>query len=150
MPSVPVKSSIIIERFIDDVFDYLVSPEFWRTGGLEIEAPLDQGSVVKTNQKAGPFNVEVTIEVMNYARPYRLGVRVMGGEVGHKSRRRGPEPLEQEYELQSAPAGARVTLTHRQKFRHPLVAPVALVLSPLLWFGLRRGMRKLKAQIESA
>ena len=118
-----IEETVLIKRPIDEVFDFVSSPEnvrLWQPGVLESrqtsEGPMGVGATyVEARQSLGR-RMESTSEVTRYEPNVKLG-----------SSTSGPVPFEGEYTFESAPSGTRLTFVARAaaggffKLAEPLV-----------------------------
>jgi carbon monoxide dehydrogenase subunit G len=104
-----VKGSIVVHRNIEDVFDFLRSPENlidkermdWVN--FDADGAVGGNSTFNANFKIGPVTRTAKYEVSVYEPPYKLGLLIKGLEPPPVP------PMEDVIELKAAPGGTRLT-----------------------------------------
>jgi hypothetical protein len=143
----PSRGSVVIYRDIEDVFDYLASPKgLGQLLRINVDERIALGMAVEQTHRFGPIEGTTRLEVTEYERPWKIHLRATG--VPKQKKDRVMPPMDFTYELRTAPGGARLTETHRQH-AGIVVLPLAILSVPLHSWSIRRGLRKLKAEIES-
>jgi hypothetical protein len=144
-----VKGSVVIHRNIEDVFEFLRSPDNLidkeKTGWVNFDAdgPVSANSAFNADFKIGPVTRTAKYEVSVYEPPYKLALLIKALEPPPVP------PMEDVIELKAAPGGTRLTRKFGSKSKNPVDWILGFIFSPLANWGMRRDLRRLKARIES-
>ena len=106
-----IEVGIVINRPIDDVFEFVSDPEnvrLWQSGVLESrqtsEGPMGVGATYLEVRQSLGRRMESNSEVTRYERNAKLG-----------SSTSEPVPFEAEYTFEAAPGGTKLTLAARME-----------------------------------
>jgi len=152
--------TIEIQRDIEDVFEFIASPEKL-LGGVgfvrvaEGQRQLGVGTVYAVEAKVGPVKAVMEYKVTDYYRPIRISYEITApkpGESGRWSiltrRKRELPPIQQVYQLERSAKGTLITLTDEYPMSFAYIL-FPLLKGPLGRQMMRRQLRKLKAKIET-
>ena len=155
------KASIVILRDVEEVFDHISSPAFvqrcLKPASVDLSDRLHAGFTARYSLQWRWLKVPMLFEVTNYERPWRFHLRISSVAekrfLGFRSRfigkTRASPPSDIWFDLASAAGGTRLTHTVRQQLRSLLILPLALAVSPLMSWRVRRDLRRLKRELES-
>jgi hypothetical protein len=129
--------------FIDDLFDFLTSPANPELLQMELQEPLASQAVVSRHLTKRFFEFDMSLRVVEFDRPYRLGLEFSGKA---QEARRNPHRSELRYALESSTRGANASVTVGYEWRSIILLPVALVA----WLGLRFSASRVAGRLTRA